>query len=260
MSARVLRLDQRPARPGPGPIGLAGVLLLLALSGMPETGHTQSETPDKNSTAPQSSSTSGWRSLRAVERQRLAPLEENWQELTAAQQAKWRSIAEGMATLSADEQLRVQDRMREWSGLSSSARAQARLNFQELRGLPKESRTSLWEAYQQLPASERDKLQSQSQTARNKAEHRGILEATLPKSNTLPPAPSPVPPKAVSPVVVQAKPGATTRVMSESGMRPLHHQAGLPKIVATAEFVDPLTLLPRRGPQAAEQWIHTPKP
>ena len=63
-------------------------------------------------------------------------------------------------------------------------------------------------------------------------------------------APSPAP-RSVAPTVVQAKPGASTTTVATTAKPPLHHQPGLPKIVATPTFVDPMTLLPRRGPQAA---------
>jgi hypothetical protein len=50
---------------------------------------------------------------------------------------------------------------------------------------------------------------------------------------------------------VQAKPGATTTLMSQRALPPAHHQPGLPKIAATEGFVDHSTLLPQRGPQGA---------
>ena len=59
------------------------------------------------------------------------------------------------------------------------------------------------------------------------------------------------PPKAITPTVVQARPGATTTPMATKATPPLHHQAGLPKIAATPTFVDQATLLPKRGPQGA---------
>jgi hypothetical protein len=55
----------------------------------------------------------------------------------------------------------------------------------------------------------------------------------------------------VAPAVVQVRPGASTAPITRPRLPPLHHQAGLPKIAATADFVDPVTLLPRRGAQAA---------
>lgn len=52
-------------------------------------------------------------------------------------------------------------------------------------------------------------------------------------------------------VIVQARPGATTRSMATPPSPPLHQQSGLPLIAATPGFVDPATLLPQRGPQGA---------
>ena len=53
------------------------------------------------------------------------------------------------------------------------------------------------------------------------------------------------------PTAQQAKPGATTTAMTSRPQPPAHQQPGLPKIAATPGFVDPSTLLPRRGPQGA---------
>jgi hypothetical protein len=57
--------------------------------------------------------------------------------------------------------------------------------------------------------------------------------------------------KTVAPTVVQIKPGATTQLVSRTLAPPAHQQPGMPKIAANEKFVDPLTLLPKRGPQAA---------
>jgi hypothetical protein len=55
----------------------------------------------------------------------------------------------------------------------------------------------------------------------------------------------------VAPTVVQARPGASTNLVSKQPTPPLQLQTGLPKITATPGFVDSQTLLPRRGPQGA---------
>jgi hypothetical protein len=57
--------------------------------------------------------------------------------------------------------------------------------------------------------------------------------------------------KPVAPTVVQAKPGATTTLMSKPANPPAHQQPGLPKVAATPGFVDRTTLLPQKGAQAA---------
>jgi len=75
---------------------------------------------------------------------------------------------------------------------------------------------------------------------------------TRPKINTVPDPLAATAPKSVSPTVVQAKPGASTRLITQKPTpQPDHQQTGMPKIAATPEFVDRKTLLPQRGPQSA---------
>jgi hypothetical protein len=57
---------------------------------------------------------------------------------------------------------------------------------------------------------------------------------------------------------VQRGAGATTNLVSKPAAPPLHQQAGLPKVAATPGFVDPATLLPRRGAQGAA--VRSPEP
>ena len=64
--------------------------------------------------------------------------------------------------------------------------------------------------------------------------------------------------KPVGPTVVQAKPGATTTLMTTSAEPPAHHRPGQPKIAALPGQVDPSTLLPQSGPQAAASSPNTP--
>jgi hypothetical protein len=83
----------------------------------------------------------------------------------------------------------------------------------------------------------------------------GRLSASPPdvqkKNTVIAPAQGLTTHKTVGPTVVQIKPGATTQLVSRTNASPAHHQPGMPKVAATAHFVDPLTLLPKRGPQAA---------
>ena len=71
------------------------------------------------------------------------------------------------------------------------------------------------------------------------------------KSNLVPNPTFTAPPRPVAPSVVQAKPGATTTLITRAPEPPRHQQTGLPKIAATPGFVDKSTLLPQRGPQGA---------
>jgi hypothetical protein len=57
--------------------------------------------------------------------------------------------------------------------------------------------------------------------------------------------------RAATPTAQQNRPGATTTPMTVKAQPPMHNQAGLPKIAALPGFVDPATLLPKRGPQGA---------
>ena len=71
-----------------------------------------------------------------------------------------------------------------------------------------------------------------------------------PKTNLVPtPNGSANAPAAVAPTVVKAGTGATTTLVTQRPTPPLHQQSGLPKIAATKGFVDPVTLLPKRGAQ-----------
>jgi hypothetical protein len=65
------------------------------------------------------------------------------------------------------------------------------------------------------------------------------------------PRPSPAPLRAATSTAATARSGATTRPLLREADAPAHQQHGLPKIAATPSFVDPATLLPRRGPQGA---------
>jgi hypothetical protein len=60
-----------------------------------------------------------------------------------------------------------------------------------------------------------------------------------------------VPPRAATPTAATARDGATTRPLLREAEAPTYPQHGVPKIAATPSFVDPATLLPRRGPQGA---------
>jgi hypothetical protein len=119
--------------------------------------------------------------------------------------------------------------------------------------LPAQDRAAQWDAYQSLPQTRRQELAAKAMPPAPSASA-GIASAparsSVAKRNVIVPTPA-GPPRAVSPTVVQARNGATTRLMSQPAAPPAHQQAGLPKIVATEGFVQPKTLLPKRGPQGA---------
>lgn len=210
-----------------------------------------------------------WRSLSAGQRQALAPLANLWPELPASSREKWLKMCERFDRLSPQERERLQERMSQWAALPPSQRSDARLRFQQSRQLPPDERQQKWAAYQALPSSDREDL---SRQARRRAkpvwlpDHAtGPREAaqayatkrkaapTLAKSNVTPNTvtSSVLRPKAVSPSLVQAGAGATTNLVTRAPQPPMHQQVGLPKISASRDFVDPVTLLPRAGAQGA---------
>lgn len=188
-----------------------------------------------------------WAALTVQQQIALDPLKRDWQGIDAARQQKWLDVASRFGNLSAGEQERVQQRMGEWARMTPDQRSRARLNFQESRQMGPEERQTRWEAYQALPAEKRRALarQATETTTTARAREDAAKTAVVPAR---PAAPAPQP---VAPTVVQARPGATTNLISQSPTPPAHQQVGLPKISAKPGFVDPQTLLPRRGVQGA---------
>jgi hypothetical protein len=201
-----------------------------------------------------------WTSLSPAQQLALAPLKGDWATIDATRKQKWLEIAAKFPTMPASERERVQARMSEWARLTPAERAGARLQFQEAKQLPSEQRQARWEAYQALTPDERTSLAQRANPptkSSSAAEAASMARRAAPgasassaKSNLVP-ATSVGTARVVAPTVVQAKPGATTTSITTRSTPPPHQQPGLPKITATAGFVDPSTLLPRLGPQGA---------
>jgi hypothetical protein len=241
-------------------------VLLLALAQLPGAAAVAAETGP------------GWASLNPQQRTALAPLARDWSSLDAQRKQKWLEVAARFDRLSPAERERIQARMSEWARMTPSERSQARLNYQDAKQISAEDRQARWEAYQALPEEQRRMLASQSAqkpaaatagrpvadaraagsasapavSASAPLQRRPALPAgeTRPKINTVPDPQHAPQPQTVAPTVVQAKPGASTRLITQTPTPPAHQQAGKPKIAATAEFVDHKTLLPQRGPQS----------
>lgn len=214
-----------------------------------------------------------WRDLKPAQQAPLKPLEQDWSRIEASQKQKWLQVAEGFPKMSAAEQGRVQARMADWAKLTPQERGVARMNFQEATQLPAQDRQARWDDYQALSAEQKRLLAARAARATSPASppdasrkpvagdarsdraEKATRESPQAKSNIVPNPALAGPPRAVSPTVVQARPGATTTSISKRAAPPSHQQAGLPKIAATPEFVDKTTLLPQRGPQGAA--IHT---
>jgi hypothetical protein len=197
-----------------------------------------------------------WSSLTPQQQQALSPLQRDWPALDANRRQKWLEVATHFPTMPADERQRVQERMAEWARLTPAERTQARLQFQEVRQLPAQERTARWQAYQALPEAEKKSL---AQRAKPPTKVASSADAAVkPRNDALSASRSAALPasgaaRAVAPIVIQARPGATTTTMSARANAAVHRQPGEPRIAATAGYVDPATLLPRRAahPSAA---------
>ena len=199
-----------------------------------------------------------WASLTVEQQQALAPLKQDWSSIPVEPKQKWLEVAGRLPKMSAEERVRVQERMAEWSRMTPAERVRARVQFQEVRRISPEERQTRWQQYQQLPDGERSQLAERARAEREAANaaaatprpHAGPADTAASKSSVVG-APRLASNVGVAASLQQAKPGATTTTISTRPAPPAHHQAGLPKIVATPGFVDSATLLPKRGPQGA---------
>jgi Protein of unknown function (DUF3106) len=196
-----------------------------------------------------------WGSLSTQERAILQPLSSQWAALPDDVQDKWIGVARRYPTLSPEAQARVRGRMTDWSQASPKQRSEARLRFQNARELPADQRQQKWEAYQALPAEKKAELAEKARAKREAVPAR-VAAASAPteKTNLVPGAiqRQAAPTKAVAPALVKAGTGATTSLVTESTPKPpLYQHSGMPRISATKTFVDPQTMLPKKGSQGA---------
>lgn len=210
-----------------------------------------------------------WTSLNKDQQAALQPLAAQWNTLEASSKDKWLNVASRYQQLSPQDQSRMQDRMTQWAKLPPKARGEARLRFQQTRQVSAQERQEKWAAYQALPPDDRKAL---AQKARRKQkpifladdmagprEQGQVFSGRTPtakvvekKSNVVPATLSSAPRQtATAPTLIKAGRGATTTLINEQPSPPQHQQTGLPKIAATKGFVDPNTLLPKKGPQGA---------
>ncbi len=201
-----------------------------------------------------------WAQLTPAQQQALDPLQADWAQLEPQRQAKWLEIAARFPTMSSAERQRLHARMAEWARLTPAQRRTARLQFQEARRVSPEDRQAAWKAYQALPQDQRQRLAQRSRpVAKSAAPPSGTGTAAGTTTATTPPkakvnvvqSGQPARQRPVAAALQQARPGATTSPMNKTPLPPATIQHGLPKIAATPGFVDPATLLPRRGPQGA---------
>ncbi len=197
-----------------------------------------------------------WASLSTQQRTALAPLARDWASIDTPRKTKWLEVAARFPAMPATDQQRVQERMAEWARMTPTERGRARLSFQESKQFSPEQKQARWEAYKALPDDERRALANRQRPSDDAARKpaSGAAAATAanqPKAGSTPVHVASAPlAKQVAPTLVQAKPGATTTLMTTPVEPPAHHRPGQPKIAAKAGQVDRTTLLPQRGPQA----------
>jgi len=190
-----------------------------------------------------------WQALSPAQRSALAPLQQEWDKLDSSRRGKWLEVAARFHTLPADEQARIRERMIEWTKLSPIERQQARVGFQSTPQLKNNELQAKWEAYQALPPERRQALvdrasQKTLPAASTAPGGKAAAPLSLAKSNLVP-APSVAPITAVAPSILQARPGATTVLITQVKTLPAHQTAGQPKVLADPSLVDPKTLLPK---------------
>ena len=200
-----------------------------------------------------------WSELKPAQQVSLKPLEREWSAIDVRSKQKWLELSTKFPNLTPAEQVRVQERMREWAKLSPRERTNARMHFQEAKQLPAQDRQARWKAYEALTPEQKQQLVVKPSVAAAPDTTRKAGAASVgsdkpppqAKSNIVPNPAFSAPPKSVAPTVVQARPGATTTLITKRPAPPGHQQTGMPKIAATPEFVNKATLLPQRGPQGA---------
>lgn len=221
----------------------------------PRPAAVQAPSPAPSSLIVTLSDNPNWSALTPAQKAALSPLQREWPSIEPSRRAKWLEIANRFPSLAPAEQQRIRARMAEWANLSPAERGRARQQFQESRQIPAPDRQAQWEAYQSLPEQTRKELAQRARPATRSpnavdAKQQTTPQAVVVKRNDTP-TPRAAPSKPVTPTVVQARPGATTTLLTRQAAPPMHQQAGLPKIAATPGFVNPSTLLPNRGPQGA---------
>ncbi|MDE2400442.1 MAG: DUF3106 domain-containing protein [Burkholderiales bacterium] len=221
-------------------------------------------------TAASASAAASWSTLSAAQRRALQPLAALWPSMESNSKERWITVANRFDGLSPAEQRRMQERMTQWSRLPSQQRGEARLRFQQTRELPPQERQEKWAAYQALSPQARGDLIQQArrkkkpvflpdgmagpreQAQQMATKRKRDANSANHKSNLVPNPQRNAPGQVVvSPSLINAGRGATTTLISQRPTPPLHQHTGLPKISATKTFVDPDTMLPRRGAQGA---------
>jgi hypothetical protein len=236
------------------------VALAIGVSGLVMAQAPATNAGSTKTAAPRVEAGPAWASLTVAQQQALGPLKPEWSSIDATRKQKWLEVAAQFSSMPGDDRNRIQQRMAEWVRMSPAERGRARMQYQEARRLSPGQLEERWQAYEALPSDQRQALAASAAQPSRKPATKPAVTATgkvvanndpVVKRNTVRAAPTGGAPKPVGPTVVQSRPGATTSLVTSRPAPPLHQQVGMPKVNASAGFVDPETLLPRRGPQGA---------
>lgn len=135
-----------------------------------------------------------WHLLSEVQRNLLAPFEEQWAELSTREKQALANMAQRFPEVSADDQERSLKRLAEWAELTPEDRRLARYNYRWMQQLDRTEVLAAWEQYQSLTPEQRAVLAAVGRTSNTAATHPGrrtglAAEAAQP----LPRRPVPVP-------------------------------------------------------------------
>ena len=184
-----------------------------------------------------------WSALTPAQQAALAPLKNDWHGIDETRRGKWLEIAARFPSLPPEERQRIQQRMNEWARMTPDERGRMRLQFQELRQISPKQRQAKWDAYLALPAEERRALAESARTVPKVNATKGAAPVAARTSAAR--APAPQAPKVVTPTVVQAKPGATTTLISRAAPPAASVPLPRPKADAGRPALDRRTLLPQ---------------
>lgn len=239
MSSSARRLRHRLRRLGSGALLAIGSVLCVGV---------QAQQPRPPGSAAVSAS-AAWSALSPAQQAALAPLKDDWHSIDDARRQKWLEIAARIPALPPEERQRIQQRMGEWARMTPAERGRVRLQFQELRQISPAQRQARWDAYLALPAEERRALAEKARTvpkvAVAKSAGAAAARPTGAKAAAQPAA------KVVAPTVVQAKPGASTTLISRAATPSEPIPSRLARADVDKAAIDRRTLLPHAERPAA---------
>ena len=200
--------------------------------------------------APSPADGPAWSSLTPAQQAALRPLRGEWPGIDPTRKGKWLEVADRLPSMPPAERARIQERMTAWAAMTPAQRGQARMNYREAQRLSAEDRKARWAAYQSLSPDQQRALAERAAPASATGARRARADDRNAKSSLVPRSALDARPAPVAPSLAQARPGATTNLVTRRAAPPAHQQPGLPKIPTGSAFVDSRTLLPKRGAQA----------